>query len=73
MASVAPLYCCTSWPTQADCLAIKVSSVIWPASIMSSACSQTAVVPGSAMAAGTVSIKVKAASVARMARPFFSR
>jgi hypothetical protein len=50
-------YCCTSWATQADCLAMKVSSVIWPASIMSSACSQTAVVPGSAMAAGTASIR----------------
>ena len=37
--SVAPRYCCTSWATQADCLAMKVSSVIWPASIMSSACS----------------------------------
>jgi hypothetical protein len=52
---------------------MKVSSVIWPASIMSSACSHTAVVPGSAMAAGTASISVKAASDARMARPFFTR
>jgi hypothetical protein len=51
---------------------MKVSSVIWPASIMSSACSHTAVVPGSAMAAGTASISVKAASDARMARPFFT-
>jgi hypothetical protein len=30
------------------------------------------VVPGSAMAAGTASISVKAASDARMARPFFT-
>ena len=52
---------------------MKVSSVIWPASIMSSACSHTAVVPGSAIAAGTASINVKAASDARMARPFFNR
>jgi hypothetical protein len=52
---------------------MKVSSVIWPASIMSSACSQTAVVPGSAMAAGTASMSVKAASEARMARPFLTR
>ena len=52
---------------------MKVSSVIWPASIISSACSQMAVMPGSAMAAGTASMSVKAASDARMVRPFLSR
>ena len=55
------------------CLPMNTSSVSWPASIMSSACSQTAVVPGSAIAAGTASIRVKAASEARMERPFFTR
>ncbi|CRR94848.1 hypothetical protein PAERUG_P48_London_17_VIM_2_01_13_03149 [Pseudomonas aeruginosa] len=52
---------------------MKVSSAIWPASIMSSACSHTAVVPGSAMAEGTASMSVNAASEARTARPFLTR
>src|SRR5690606_38416824 len=58
--------------TQAACLSMKLSRESWPVSIMSNACSHTAVVPGSAIAAGTVSISVKAASEARMARPFLS-
>ena len=66
-------YCAINCEIHAACLPMNTSRVSCPASIMSSACSQTAVVPGSAIAAGTASIKVKAASEARMARPFFTR
>ena len=62
-------YCAINCEIHAACLPMNTSRVSCPASIMSSACSQTAVVPGSAIAAGTASIKVKAASEARMARP----
>src|SRR5690606_23166243 len=69
MASVAPRYCSTSCATQADCRATKVSSDIWPVAIMSNACSQTAVRPGSATAAGTASISIRAVSDGRTERP----
>lgn len=66
-------YCAISCEIYAACLPMNTSRVSCPASIMSSACSHTAVVPGSAIAAGTASISVKAASDARMERPFFTR
>ena len=65
-------YCAINCEIQAACLPMNTSRVSCPPSIMSSACSQTAVVPGSAIAAGTASISVNAASDARMERPFFT-
>ena len=58
---------------QAACLATKISRGISPLCTMSSACSQMAVVPGSAMARGTASIRLKAGGVAASALPFLIR
>src|SRR3546814_19974498 len=53
-----PWYWAMICAIQADCLSMKTSWVSWPASIISRACSQTAVVPGSTMAVGTASMSV---------------
>ncbi|MOA47694.1 hypothetical protein D3C78_1703520 [compost metagenome] len=58
---------------QAACRVTNSSRLISPLCTMSSACSQMAVVPGSAMARGTASIRLKAAGVADRALPFFTR
>ena len=58
---------------QAACLVTNSSRLISPLCTMSKACSQMAVVPGSAMARGTASIKLKAAGVAASALPFLIR
>ena len=58
---------------QCACLATNASKVRRPASISSRACSQIAVIPGSATAAGTASIRVWAAAEAINARFFFNK
>src|SRR5690606_2648380 len=58
---------------QADCLATNSSRLISPLCTMSSACSQIAVVPGSAIARGTASIRLKAAGLADSALPCLLR
>ncbi|MNE73182.1 hypothetical protein D3C80_1691780 [compost metagenome] len=58
---------------QAACLATNSSRLISPLWTMSRACSQMAVVPGSAMARGTASIRLKAAGVAARALPCLTR
>ncbi|MNN80011.1 hypothetical protein D3C81_1967020 [compost metagenome] len=57
----------------AACLVTNSSRLISPLCTMSSACSQMAVVPGSAIARGTASIRLNAAGVAARALPFFTR
>src|SRR5471032_2610169 len=57
----------------AACLVTNSSRLISPLCTMSRACSQIAVVPGSAMARGTASIRLNAAGVAARALPFFTR
>src|SRR5690606_35968473 len=60
---------CTCLLIHADCLATNSSNDISPLCTMSSACSQIAVVPGSAMARGTASIRLNAAGLAARALP----
>ncbi|MNR20205.1 hypothetical protein D3C85_1370350 [compost metagenome] len=57
----------------AACLVTNSSRLISPLCTMSRACSQIAVVPGSAMARGTASIRLNAAGVAARALPFLTR
>ncbi len=57
----------------AACLATNSSRLISPLWTMSSACSQIAVVPGSAMARGTASIRLKAAGAAHSDLPCLVR
>ena len=68
-----PLQRATCLLIQAACLATNSSRLISPLCTMSSACSQIAVVPGSAIARGTASIRLNAAGVADSALPFFTR
>lgn len=65
--------CSTNCAIQFACLATNASRVRRPASISSNAYSQIAVIPGSAIAAGTASIRVWAAAEAIKARFFFSK
>lgn len=65
--------CSTNCAIQFACLATNASRDRRLASISSSACSQIAVIPGSAIAAGTASIRVWAAAEAINARFFFSK
>ncbi|MNM99366.1 hypothetical protein D3C81_1119260 [compost metagenome] len=55
------------------CLARKVSTLSWPDSMRSSACSHSAVMTGSATSGGTASIKVCAAAEAARLRFFLVR
>ncbi len=64
-------YCAINCEIQAACLPRNTSRVS-PPSIMSSACFPDGGGAGSAIAAGTASISVNAASDARMERPFFT-
>ncbi|MNR50196.1 hypothetical protein D3C85_1696820 [compost metagenome] len=73
MLRLKPAQRCTCLLIQADCLATNSSRVISPLCTMSRACSQMAVVPGSAMARGTASIRLKAAGVAARALPCLTR
>ncbi|MNC21994.1 hypothetical protein D3C75_699820 [compost metagenome] len=68
-----PLHRSTSLPIHADCRATNSSSGISPLCTMSSACSQIAVVPGSAIGRGTASIRLNAAGVAASALPCLVR
>ncbi|MNG13961.1 hypothetical protein D3C84_976780 [compost metagenome] len=72
-AKVSVSQCATNCAIQFACLATNTSRVRRPASISSRACSQIAVIPGSATAAGTASIRVWAAAEAIKARFFFSK
>ncbi|MNL16910.1 hypothetical protein D3C87_1379740 [compost metagenome] len=72
-AKVSARQCSTNCAIQLACLATNTSRLRRPASISSRACSQIAVMLGSAMAAGTASIRVWAAAEAIKARFFFSK
>ncbi len=63
----------TSLLIHADCLTTNSSSDISPFCTISSACSQIAVVPGSAIGRGTASIRPNAAGVAASALPCLLR
>ena len=73
MVRLSPAQRLTCLLIHAACLVTNSSRLISPLCTMSRACSQIAVVPGSAMARGTASIRLNAAGVAARALPFLTR